>query len=105
MTVIHVPIIRWVDSAIPGWVECLLIDASGRTWSIVDKLPVFTHDATLDENSLYPQPGILACEIVNEKIDVRGRRILTVNTEKPWGIESTDGTTHFDVLQEQVEVV
>ena len=105
MTIIRVPIVRWVDTANPGWVECVLTDASGRQWSIIDKFPIFSNDMDMNKDSQYPQPGLLACEIVGEKVDGKGRKIAVVNTDKPWGVESIDGTTIFEVLHEQIEVV
>lgn len=105
MTIIRVPIVRWVDDHNPGWVECALTDVAGLTWSLVDKLPIFSEDVNLDANSNYPQPGELACEIVGEEADSRGRKIIIIDTRSPWGVEAVDGTTRFHVLPEQVEIV
>ena len=105
MTIIRIPIVRWVDNQFPGWVECLLTDASGRQWSIIDKLPIFSEDMDIGEDSKYPQPGILPCEVADEKIVPQGRKVVVINTEKPWGVESIDGNTIFEVLPEQIEII
>jgi hypothetical protein len=105
ITVIRVPIVRWVEDHQPPIVECRLTDASGRVWSFINKIALFSDNAYLNENSEYPQPGILACEIVEEKVDSRGRKISVINTGKPWGIRAVDGSTRFEVLQEQIEII
>ena len=68
---------------------------------IVEKAPIVTV-AVLDRNSSYPQPGLIACEIVREWIDQRGRRLVTISTEHPWGVTSVAGLIHFDVQPESV---
>jgi hypothetical protein len=105
MTIIRIPIVRWVRDDNPGWVECLLTDASGRTWRLVDKLAIFSKAIDLDENSVYPQPGILACEAVAAKVDAQNRNIVVINIEKPWGVESVEGATLFDVFQAQIKTI
>jgi hypothetical protein len=101
MSEIRVQITRFVEAYQPGLVECQLIDAWGKTWTFIEKIPVVTSE-NIWENTCYPQPGVIACRIVNEQIDAAGRRILTVDTEDPWGIESVTGEKRFDVLLEQV---
>jgi len=44
---LQVKIIRFVDAAQPGWVECELQDAHGHRHVFVDKIPIFT-ESTLD---------------------------------------------------------
>jgi hypothetical protein len=101
MHTVPVQIIRWADAAFPGWVECVLRDAFGRDWSFVDKVPIFT-EANLDAGSSYPQPGVLDCEVMREWTDGNGRRICTVNTEKPWGVAALTGETQFEVVAHHV---
>ncbi|MDI1477940.1 hypothetical protein [Polyangium sp. y55x31] len=88
---VRVQIVRFADESQPGWVECHLVDAHGRRWSFLEKVPVVTL-ALLDEQSEYPQPGIIGCEVV-------GRRggIARIDTAQLWAIESTEGETQFDV--------
>ena len=79
---VAVEIVRFSDPAQPGWVECVLRDAAGRVWTFVEKVPVVSQ-AMLDERSAYPQPGVIACEIVRERKDERGRVLCTIDTERP----------------------
>jgi len=52
-----VQILRFVDDAFPGWVECELTDVSGLQHVFRDKVPIFTTEV-LDANSIYPRPGV-----------------------------------------------
>ncbi len=97
---IEVEITRFVDASQPGFVECKLIDASGHEHLFVEKVPVVTLEY-LDENSFYPQSGVVACSIVETK-RVDNREVFRVNTEEPWGVESTTGEVEFDVFREQL---
>src|SRR5688572_10014167 len=82
---IRVEIVRLTDDSFPGWAECVLRDASGHEWLLADKLPTFT-EAPLDATSKYPQPGMVACEIVREWTDEHGRKRCIVSSERPWGV-------------------
>jgi hypothetical protein len=90
---VQVQIVRFADDAQPGWVECHLLDAHGRCWSFLEKVPVVT-TAPLDHQSHYPQPGIIACEVL-----AWHGGIARIDTTRPWGIESTDGETQFEVQE------
>lgn len=80
----------------PGFVECELIDAHGQRHCFVEKIPVVTADS-VDSQSTYPQPGVIACEIADRYRDESGREIIVIDTESPWGVESTDGVMRFEV--------
>jgi hypothetical protein len=97
MTAIDVEIVRFVDPHQPGIVECSITDAWGAKHLFVEKVPVITQE-DLSESSLYPQRGVVACDVLRWWRDSNDREIATVDTDKPWGIESTDGKTQFDVL-------
>jgi hypothetical protein len=56
----------------------------------------------LNADSDYPQPGVIACEVMKQWQDVSGREIVSVNTERPWGGETLDGVSLFDVLRSQI---
>ena len=101
MPFVSVQIVRFTDAAFPGWVVCALLDASGREWEFIDKVPVFT-SALLDEFSVYPQPGVIACEVVGQRTDERGRPLCTIDTERPWGVAATSGETRFEVCAHQL---
>ncbi len=97
---VKVEIRRYVNDAQPGVVECLLVDAWGKQHLFIEKVPVVTAK-NLDASSSYPRAGVIACRIV-ERRDVYGREIVKVETETPWGVESTDGETRFDVSGSQL---
>jgi len=98
---ITVQIVRFTDASQPGWVECVLRDAAGREWLLAEKVPIFT-EALLDANSSYPQPGVVACEIVREWTDEQGRGRCIISTERPWGVKTQGGETQFEVFSNQV---
>lgn len=95
-----VEILRYVDDWQPGWVECRLIDVRGQEWSFVEKVPVVTTDL-LDASSDYPTRGVVACQVVNRRKE-DSREVVTIDTEFPWGVESTTGDTRFHVMPEQL---
>ncbi|MCK9208319.1 MAG: hypothetical protein M0P66_14505, partial [Salinivirgaceae bacterium] len=72
-----------------------------KEFIVHDKVPIFTKEY-LDSNSKYPQPGIIACLKIKEFVDKDGRRIITINTEKPWAVETIDGIYQFDILPNQL---
>jgi len=89
------------DDPQPGIVECQLVDAYGNEWVFRDKTAVIAL-GDLDADSDYPQPGVIACEIMRLRHDVNGREIISVNTERPWGVEALTGASRFDVLRSQI---
>lgn len=101
MHAVTIQILRFTDSAQPGWVECMLHDASNRAWLFEEKAPVVS-DANLDADSIYPQPGVIACEIVSRRTDEHGRTVCTIDTERPWGVAAKTGETQFDVFIDQI---
>jgi hypothetical protein len=101
MMAINVVISRFVDEWQPGWVECKLTDAWGCQWTFIEKVPIVT-TAGLDAQSNYPQPGVIACEVLERRRSADGREVISVDTTKPRGVESTSGTVRFDVLLEQL---
>jgi hypothetical protein len=99
---VRVQITEWVSDDQPGFVRCVLRDAANRTWSFVEKAPVVSA-ACLWNDTSYPQPGVIACEIMKYWRDDRGRDIVTMDTDRPWGIAAEAGGTVFDVLRSQVD--
>lgn len=98
---VRVEISRYTDDSQPGWVECRLVDALGHEHVFVEKVPVVTK-AHLDAASSYPQAGVLACSVLGGSERVRGHQVLHIDTQTPWGIESTAGRSRFDVFAEQL---
>jgi len=101
VTAVSIQIERFIDDHQPGFVECRLVDAFGRSHLFVEKIPIVTA-ANLWSDSSYPQAGEIACEILSESIDATGRKLAHVNTDRPWSVESTEGVSSFVVLTSQV---
>jgi hypothetical protein len=101
MPAVTVQISRFVDEHQPGFVECILMDALGESHLFVEKVPVVSTD-DLWSTSSYPQPGVIVCEVEEQWQDEAGRSLVRVSTKRPWGVESTAGTTCFTVLLAQL---
>ena len=101
---VKVEISRYVDASFPGWVECTLVDALGVKHMFVEKVPVVTK-AHLDAGISYPQPGVIACVVVETSERDDGRQFVHVDTQSPWGVESTAGRSRFEVFPEQLREI
>jgi hypothetical protein len=101
-----VKIIRCVDDEhFPGWIECEFMDADSRRHTVIDKIPIFSMDPTLDpldSKTKYPLPGGVACEILDAWRDPEGRELARITIERPWGVESTEKLSEFVVLATQL---
>jgi hypothetical protein len=98
----EVTITRYLgDDPQPGIVECELLDVHGRRWRFIEKTAIVSTNA-LDAKTIYPQPGVIAGEVVNRSRDAVGREVIRIDTRRPWGVESIDGVVQFDVLAEHV---
>jgi hypothetical protein len=102
MLFVKVQIIKYTDAHFPGWVECNLIDANQIEHRFIDKVPIFTA-ANINAATSLPQPGFIGCVLIETKKREDGREILTIDTEKPWGITSADGRNMFEVFSGQTE--
>lgn len=91
------------DSGFPTFVECFLIDAMGEIHRFVEKEPVVSATA-IDIESL-PAPGVIACEVESEWLDSEGRLVVRAATTRPWGVESTAGSSSFVVLAAQLREI
>src|SRR5687767_7747352 len=90
--------VRWVgDDPFPGVVEVELTDADGRTWTFIDKAPVFDGDEVLDPASGYPVELRLACTVVEQQDD----RVI-ISTAEPWGVETVEQQSTFTVHRDQL---
>jgi hypothetical protein len=52
--------------------------------------------------SPFPLVGRVACEVESEARDAENRKLLRVNTSRPYSIESTSGDTVFELAAEQI---
>jgi hypothetical protein len=96
-----VTITKLVEDSLPALVEFSLTDIYGKNWLFIDKAPVITLDDITKETVL-PKIGQMAVEVIKEW-DHDGEKVVTINTAKPWDIESTEGQQQFDVLAEQIK--
>jgi hypothetical protein len=98
---IRIKIIKFISDDQPGFIECIFYDAMNKKHVVQEKIPVITERCS-DANSNYPQGGVIACEIVKESRDLNGNKIVTIDTSRPWGVDSIEGLSQFDVLEEQL---
>lgn len=84
MHYLRVQILRVVDETPPGWVECTFTDAAGRTWRIVDKVPVIGD-------------GLVACTLHERRHDAAGTERVRIDLGALWGVASVEGETRFEV--------
>ena len=96
-----VQILEYIDDHFPGWVECAFVDAFSQRHLLHEKVPVVT-TLPLTATSTYPQSGFIACEVEDSWLDDTGRRLVRVNTETLWGVQTAIGTSQFVVLQTQL---
>ncbi len=101
MIELRVTIERFTCGDQPGWVLCRLVDASGKAHLFEEKVPVVSSD-DLNAESEYPCAGIIGCTVVGSRGVSGGRDLVEVDTESPWGIESTEGRTRFVVFRDQL---
>ena len=102
MVGVKVSVLRYIsDDPQPGIVECELQDANGHRWLFVEKTAIVSM-ANLDAKTSYPQPGVIACEVVRRSRESTHREVVRINTERPLLVESLDGQTEFDVLADSL---
>ena len=98
MVEVRCQIIRWVaDEPFPGLVEARLIDIDGRSWTFIDKDPIFSK-VGLSRGTKFPVDGAIRCELVKRDVLGDGQEVVTVDTGRPDGVEAVDGATHIRVF-------
>src|SRR5688500_18444538 len=103
MTRVRCQAVRWVsDEPQPGWVEVQLTDADGVVWSLFDKPPVFDAHDLLTPDAAYPLEGEMDCESLSRAADASGRELVTISTQRPWGVETETGRDLFRVAPHQL---
>ena len=101
MPYVRIQIVRFVDAGFPGFVAAEFSDAAGIKHSIIDKVPVIGLPG-MWADSVYPQPGFAACELLCEQRDDEQRNLARITIALPWGLVATDGQTEFTVLRSEV---
>ena len=94
MPTVPVTITRFIDDDQPGWVECELTDAAGRTWTFFEKVPIVTSGG-LTATSRYPVTGSISCEVVRREAGPDGTGLTEIDTDRPFGVASVDGKNRF----------
>jgi hypothetical protein len=85
----------------PGLVEVSLTDARGKQWRFIDKAPIFSCDVFSAETA-YPIDILIGCEELLRHVSPDGHDIVTVSTARPWGLETDDGVSEFEVSRDQL---
>jgi hypothetical protein len=101
MTSIKIEITSFVDDHQPGYVECSFVDVDGKQHTFVEKVPVVSSENLLP-TSAYPRSGAIDCEVQDRWTSKRGVALARVSTDKPWGIESSEGLSDFVVAASQL---
>jgi hypothetical protein len=99
---LSVKITRFVDDHQPGWVACEFEDARGVRHTIVEKVPVVT-SKNLDASSVYPQPALIGCKILERLRDTGGNHLVRITLE--WDVSSAEGISDFVVLPTQISEI
>ena len=100
MPEISVQIVEFLSSDQPGFVAATLTDVDGVVHTFHDKVPVFT-SAPIDADTQLPVPGLLDC-IVLESFERDGRKLVRIDTERPFDVESTTGNYRFLVAADSL---
>jgi len=95
---LNVSIARWLsDEPQPDWVEVRFTDASGRTWTLEDKPPIFTARSFAAAD--LPLEGVVECVVRALRLDSLARDVATIQSP----VDAPDDTFLFDVFREQLE--
>ena len=80
------------NSGYPEIICCEFLDANGRKHCFVEKWPVVSAEK-LERH--FPQACAIGCTVIQRKAGS-----YVVSTMKPWGIESVEGTSEFEISKE-----
>ncbi|MGW3856103.1 hypothetical protein [Micromonospora arida] len=90
-------VVAWVSQEFPGWVRVRLVDADGKSWFFVDKVPVFT-GGQLSADTRLPAAAHVRCGIVRHDDD----RAVVISTA-PDGVEAEGGRRLFRIREDQLD--
>lgn len=82
------------DTSYPEFVLCEFTDANGYNHKFVEKWPVVSEE---DFENFFPKDCLLGCVIIEEKPTT-----YIVSTEQPWGIESEEDISVFEISKSQL---
>lgn len=101
MASIKVLVVEYVNDGYPGFAKAILKDVNGKEWIIEDKASHFS-DSYLDDQSAYPFEGRIPCVIIQKFKGVQDRNCVQIDISSPIQMSSEDGTTTFNVFEEQI---
>lgn len=98
---IRCQVVRWVaDEPFPGLVEAQFTDAHDRLWVFRDKSAMFAQ--VLTSRTRYPVAAVIAGTVSASRRDADARDIVIISTGEPWGLESVEGSSTFEVTAAQL---
>jgi len=96
---LRVQIVRFVaQDPQPGIVEAEFTDVKSNLHRIIEKIPIMT-DADLWSDSIYPQPGFIACKVQERIENPDGPGHIRITIAEPWGVETVSGESEFVVSE------
>jgi len=101
MTNLKINILNYEDNSNPGWVKCSFKDIFSKEWNLVEKVPVVTEEY-LDENSDYPAPGLLECEIVSKRPNIDNESVFTIDISNTYVLNVDYSKVLVDVFEHQL---
>jgi hypothetical protein len=64
MASVSIEIVRYTDNHPPGFVECRLVDVTGRIWLFQEKVPIVSAEY-LGPDDEYPRPSTVDCVVLH----------------------------------------
>lgn len=102
MSKFEVKVVRLIDDGTyPQFLEVRFTDAWEKEHIIIEKVPVITTEGFYEITEL-PTHEFVPCELIKRWVDSNERIIVTVSTERPYCICSTEDLLEFDLLEEQL---
>ncbi|MFI1171037.1 hypothetical protein [Streptomyces melanogenes] len=101
MLFLRCEVVGWVGAEPwPGLVEVSFVDVHRQQWTLVDKWPVFSSE-DLHRDSCYPVVVGILCDILGSGHSSEFADVVRISVA-PWGLESLDGCSEFEVRADQL---
>lgn len=95
MAALLATVCRVADMNFPIWVELRFADASGNEHVVIEKVPVL-FSGEFDIATL-PTACAIPCSVLRTCADPVIGEVAEIDISEPYGIESIEGQTHFEV--------